>query len=86
VSRPDPASGRAPRRQRRDARGPSDHSEAHDKEKNMTENNWPPANPALTPEQQAEIDRQNSPEHRAWVAEHRAEIDAAKAKIRVEDL
>lgn len=52
----------------------------------MTENNWPPANPALTPEQQAEIDRQNSPEHRAWVAEHRAEIDAAKAKIRVEDL
>lgn len=40
----------------------------------------------LTAEEAAELERLSSPEHAAWVAEHRAEIDAAKAKIRVEDL
>lgn len=52
----------------------------------MTERIWETPQREPSPEQQAEIDRQNSPEHRAWVAEHREEIDAVKARIRVEDL
>ncbi|WP_170092305.1 hypothetical protein [Mycobacteroides abscessus] len=40
----------------------------------------------LTPEEVAERERRQSPEHAAWVAAHREEIDAAKAKIRIEDL
>ncbi|NOR99712.1 hypothetical protein [Mycobacteroides abscessus] len=51
--------------------------------------NWPPTDEERARHaaaHAAEIDRQNSPEHQAWVTEHRAEIDAAKARIRVEDL
>lgn len=40
----------------------------------------------LTAEEAADLERRSSPEYAAWVEEHRAEIDAAKAKIRVDDL
>ncbi|SHP27758.1 Uncharacterised protein [Mycobacteroides abscessus subsp. abscessus] len=40
----------------------------------------------LTAEEAAELERLRSPEYLAWVEKHRAEIDAATANIRVEDL
>ncbi|WP_176138313.1 hypothetical protein [Mycobacterium sp. D16Q16] len=55
-------------------------------EENLTEFMLSRINRGMTAEEAADLERRSSPEYAAWVEEHRAEIDAARAKINVEDL